>query len=208
LKYLFILFVLISQSISAQYQEGDLLFQDCDCGDMCNAIEEVTTSKNNARFSHIALVVKNDEGQLQALEANVNGVVMVPINDFVNRYKSKEGNPTIAIGRLEEKYLELIPDAISYAKSMLGMPYDTVFLMHNKMYYCSELIYEAFRFANNNRDFFKLYPMTFKDKKTNQTHPAFDSYYKNMKRTIPEGKMGINPGSISRDSRLSLSFLY
>ncbi len=208
MRYIFFLLFFCSQHLLAQYQEGDLLFQDCDCGDMCNAIEEVTTGKNNARFSHIALVVKNEDGQLQALEANVNGVVMVPLDNFINRYKSKEGNPTIAIGRLEEKYLELIPDAISYAKSKLGMPYDTVFLMHNKMYYCSELIYEAFRFANNNRDFFKLYPMTFKDKKTNQFHPAFELYYQKMKMVIPEGKRGLNPGSISRDPRLKLTFLY
>lgn len=208
MKYLFILFIFISQSVSAQYQEGDLLFQDCDCGAMCDAIESVTFGRNNARFSHIAIVVKDENEQLQALEANVNGVVMVPVEQFVNRYKSREGNPTIAIGRLEDKYNDLIPKAISFVKSKLGMSYDTVFLLNNKMYYCSELIYEAFRFANQNKDFFKLYPMTFKDLKTKKFHPEFEAYYQKMQIPIPEGKMGLNPGSISRDIRLKISFLY
>lgn len=208
MKNLFFFLVIFSQQIFAQYQEGDLLFQDCDCGAMCDAIESVTYSRNNARFSHIALVVKNEEGQLQALEANINGVVIVPLEAFVNRYKSKEGTPTIAIGRLEAKYTELIPQAILFAKSKLGMPYDTLFLMNNQMYYCSELIYEAFRFANQNKDFFKLYPMTFKDKKTSNFNPEFEAYYQKMKIPIPEGKMGLNPGSISRDPKLTLTFLY
>ena len=208
MRHIFFLLFFCSQQLLAQYQEGDLLFQDCDCGAMCDAIESVTFARNNARFSHIAIVVKDENEQLQALEANVNGVVMVPVEQFVYRYKTREGNPTIAIGRLDDKYNDLIPKAVSFVKSKLGIPYDTVFLLNNKMYYCSELIYEAFRFANQNKDFFKLYPMTFKDIKTKKFHPEFEAYYQRMQIPIPEGKMGLNPGSISRDIRLKISFLY
>lgn len=208
MKYLLVFIFLCTQNLFAQFQEGDLLFQDCDCGPICDAIESVTVSRNNARFSHIAFVVKNDNQELCALEANVNGVVMVPIDQFINRYKSKEGNPTIAIGRLDEKYSELIPKAISFVKSKIGMSYDTVFLLNNKTYYCSELIYDAFKYANHNKDFFKLFPMTFKDPNTKMFHPEFLKYYKSMNLPIPEGKLGLNPGSISRDLKLNVTFLY
>ena len=77
MRHIFFLLFFCSQQLLAQYQEGDLLFQDCDCGAMCDAIESVTFGRNNARFSHIAIVVKDENEQLQALEANVNGVVMV-----------------------------------------------------------------------------------------------------------------------------------
>ena len=42
-------------------QTGDLLFQDMDCGPMCDAIEAVTQGAEGAKFSHIGIVkVTND----------------------------------------------------------------------------------------------------------------------------------------------------
>jgi hypothetical protein len=70
------------------------------------------------------------------------------------------------------------------------------------------LIYDAFKSANNNREFFKLYPMTFKKRGLNQTHPEFKKYYESIRCDIPEGHLGLNPGSISRDSRIQIHHLY
>lgn len=201
------LLLIFLQLFNFNFQEGDILFQDCDCGAMCDAIEEVTFGVKNARFSHVAMVV-NDNDSLKVIEANINGVKMVSLEKFLNRYVNKQGNPMVAVGRLESKYQYLIPKAVAYSKTLLEKKYDTVFLLNNDVYYCSELIYEAFKNAHENKDFFKLNKMTFKRPRERKFQPAFEQYYKDIKCDIPEGKWGINPGAISRDKRLTIKFLY
>ena len=44
---------------SESLQDGDLLFQDLNCGELCNAIEAVTEGVNGKDFSHCAIVVKS-----------------------------------------------------------------------------------------------------------------------------------------------------
>ena len=96
---------------SFQHKEGDLLFQDVDCGPMCKAIESVTKGINNANFSHIALVVKQSD-KLFALEAVSQGVVLTPINDFLSRSLDSNKKPKVAVGRLKAEYKHLIDTAI------------------------------------------------------------------------------------------------
>ncbi|MHC4724324.1 MAG: hypothetical protein ACYS9V_08765 [Planctomycetota bacterium] len=37
-------------------KEGDLLFQDLDCGPLCDAIEKVTTGYQGSNFSHVGIL--------------------------------------------------------------------------------------------------------------------------------------------------------
>lgn len=189
------------------FQEGDLLFQDCNCGAICEAIEDVTQLNDKRRFSHMAIVV-SDSGILKVIEANVDGVKMVSLDSFIYRYKTKEGKPTIAVGRLKEDDQFWIPRAVEYAKSKLGMPYDYAFIPNNDKFYCSELIVEAFKYANMDEKVFKERPMTFKRYKSKEFHPVFVSYYKKQKKKIPEGKLGTNPAGISREKHLTLTYLF
>jgi hypothetical protein len=76
--------------------------------------------------------------------------------------------------------------------------------LKNGKWYCSELLYESFKEANNNSAFFKLEPMTFKDPKTDTFFPAWVEYYKQLNAEIPEGEAGINPGLISRSSKIQI----
>jgi hypothetical protein len=163
---MFILFLL--QSFLLEFKIGDFIFQDCDCGPICDAIEEVTDSKKGYRFSHVAIIVKDSLGNLVALESNIGGIKEVALNDFLYRYIDSNGKPTVLIGRLKEGYQNLIPASISFLKSKLNVPYDDAFLLDNDSYYCSELLYDAFKFANEGKSFFSLYPMNFKTKKSNQ----------------------------------------
>ena len=39
-----------------QFQRGDLLFQDLDCGPPCDAIEAVTVGYQNANLSHCDII--------------------------------------------------------------------------------------------------------------------------------------------------------
>jgi hypothetical protein len=63
LKFLLVLLFLTS-TLSAQKSDygalknGDILFQDLDCGGLCDAIEQMTQSYGGRYFSHIGLVSK------------------------------------------------------------------------------------------------------------------------------------------------------
>jgi uncharacterized protein YycO len=113
------------------YKTGDLLFQDLDCGDICEAIEAVTKGYEDQKFSHIGLVyVKEDS--VYIIEAIGNNVHLSPIVAFLERSE----NPVV-VGRLKTPYQKLIPGAIQFALAQQGKPYDDAFLYNNGKYYCS-----------------------------------------------------------------------
>ena len=101
-----------------------------------------------------------------------------------------------AISKKEYRYL--IKDAINFMKNKLGFKYDDEFLLNNNMYYCSELIYEAFL----EDTIFKLYPMTFLHPKTKDTLNIWKDYYSKLKIKIPENQLGINPGIMSISEKI------
>mgnify|MGYP003338349778 CR=1 FL=1 len=53
---------------SSNLQVGDLLFQDLDCGPLCDAIEAVTEGAEGRDFSHCAMVVQVGDS-LKVVEA-------------------------------------------------------------------------------------------------------------------------------------------
>jgi len=85
------------------------------------------------------------------------------------------------------------------------VPYDDEYVYNNGAYYCSELIYDAFMFANNGTPFFRLFPMTYKQPGTNDYFPAWVEYYKQICKPIPEGQPGCNPGGISVSDTIEIS---
>jgi hypothetical protein len=186
-----------------QLQEGDLLFQNLNCGDLCNAIEAVTEGVNGKDFSHCAMVV-NVNDTLRVIEAIDDKVQVNSIENFFARSGDTTVIQNITVGRVKHQFEDLIPNAISNARQLIGQPYDDEFLLSNGKWYCSELIYETFKRANNQNDFFELEPMTFIDPKTKTFFPAWVNYYKELKTEIPEGKPGINPGLISRSNKIQI----
>ena len=156
---------------SIKLQTGDLIFQNLDCGPLCDAIEEVTQGFDGHKFSHIGLVYFRGD-TTYVIEAMGSGVRIVTLSDFKKRSSHK-----LYIGRLKQEYQKLIPKAISYSIASLGIVYDDAFLYKNNKYYCSELIYDAFMKANNNQPFFQLEPMTFKQPGTKTYFPVWVDYY-------------------------------
>ena len=201
------LFSILSACHSFELKEGDLLFQDLDCGPMCDAIEAVTNGIDNYNFSHVALIVSHHD-TLFALEAISAGVVLTPVADFLDRSLDTNGQPKVLVARLTEKYKSLNSDAVSYAKSRLGYPYDELFLTDNQAYYCSELLYEAYKHANNSNDFFSLMPMTFKSNESTGFFPVWKMYYNDLNAPIPEGKPGLNPGGMSTSDKIYIVHQY
>jgi len=183
---------------NVKLKTGDFIFQDLDCGPLCDAIEQVTRSYGGRHFSHIGLVSVQQDG-IFIIEAIGKEVQLTPIAAFMARTK----NPML-IGRVKAKYMQIADDAVAWALQQKGIPYDDEFLYDNKKYYCSELIYDAFKKANGGKDFFVLEPMTFKQPGSGEFFPVWVEYYKKLGIEIPEAKPGINPGGISTSSRIGI----
>lgn len=205
MKYLLILLLLTSginrQSFARekfQLESGDLIFQDLDCGDMCDAIEAVTQGYDGHKFSHVGLV--NRMGKtITVIEALGGGVRMIPLDSFTKRTKN-----TMYVGRVKKPYTRFVKKAVTFSVKQIGLPYDDAFIYNNGKYYCSELIYDAFQFANHHKPFFTLEPMTFKKPGSTAYFPVWIEYYKRLGTDIPEGKPGCNPGGLSRSDKIDI----
>ena len=205
MRYLFFIIILTATSCNSKFQlkEGDLLFQDLDSSPICDAIELVTPGYQGGNFSHIGLII-SDNDTLKVLEAIPPAVTLTNINDFLNRSLDDDKKPKVIVGRLKQKYQATISEAILFSKSKINVKYDDFFVIDNGSYYCSELIYEAFL----NDSIFQLQPMNFLDPKNNDTIEAWSKYYKNIGHQIPQNKAGINPGLMSMSSKIQIVHLY
>ena len=88
-----IILLIIQALIGSQtftLQNGDLLFQDSDCGEFCDAIEKVTEGYEGANLSHIGMVILSKDGP-QVIEATTKGVVMTDLKRFLSRSNDKNG---------------------------------------------------------------------------------------------------------------------
>jgi hypothetical protein len=193
----------IQQIEKIKLKEGDILFQDLNCGELCDAIESVTQGYNNRDFSHCALIIK-ENGETKVIEAIGNKVQLNNLKDFLARSGDSTELKNISIGRIKRNYKSIIPEAVGFAKKQIGQPYDDEFILANGSWYCSELIYESFKKANKDKEIFELNPMTFKNPETKEFFPAWILYYATLQKDIPEGKAGINPGLISRSPNIRI----
>jgi hypothetical protein len=203
MRYLsFILFLGFFQACSpathADLQAGDLLFQSNKNG-LGGAIEAVTEGTGGYRFSHVGMLASGDSGRLWVIEAIGTGVRLTPVDTFLQR------GATVAIGRVKDEYKPLLPAAIAFALQQTGMPYDNEYLYNNGKYYCSELIYDAFLFANRGVPFFTLEPMTFKSPATGEFPEEWVAHYQQAGIPIPEGEPGCNPGGLSRSEKITVT---
>ncbi len=189
-------------------ENGDLLFQESDCGPFCDAIKKVTTGYRGAKFTHVGVAAKDEDGNLVVIEAKSKGVVITPLQDYLGKSLDVNGQPKVVVGRLKKQYQHLIPCAIKEGKALEGRPYDKVFAINNDRYYCSELIYEIFLRANNNVPIFELQPMTFNDPATGNIFPVWKDYFNKLGVAVPEGEPGINPGGISRSPAIEIIHAY
>ncbi|MGF1638548.1 MAG: YiiX/YebB-like N1pC/P60 family cysteine hydrolase [Cyclobacteriaceae bacterium] len=204
MKPVFFALVIVSMALLScfpkpdfKWQEGDILFQDGDCGEFCEAIRKVTQGYRGRDFTHNGLLMQ-ENGAWYVIEAISIGVTKTPLDDFLYRHKDDQGQPQVVVGRLKPEFQHLIPDAILEAKSLLGKPYDFGFDFENEAYYCSELIHFAFKKANENDNLFEPAPMTFHDPETGELFHIWKDYFDKHELSVPEGKPGLNPGGMSQ----------
>ncbi|SDM61080.1 Permuted papain-like amidase enzyme, YaeF/YiiX, C92 family [Catalinimonas alkaloidigena] len=190
-----------------QPRPGDLLFQDLDCGPLCDAIETVTEGVAGANFSHVGIVSSVEGEDVWVTEAVSAGVKRTRLADFLARSHDAEGHPKVLVGRLKPAYQALIPAALAQLPRYEGKPYDGVYRMDDSTYYCSELVYAIF-LPESPQPLFSVQPMTFNDPATGQPFPAWVDYYQQLGLPIPEGEPGLNPGSVSRAEALEIVHAY
>jgi hypothetical protein len=193
-------------------ESGDLLFQDLDSGALCDAIEQVTAGYDGTNLSHVGLVAQDAHQGPVVIEAVSAGVVATPLHTFLARSLDDGHRPKVLVGRLNPAIVPdchgLIRRAIEQARALEGRAYDKQFLIGNDSYYCSDLVYEAFRRANSGRPLFDLQPMTFKRTGSDEPMAAWRTYFAGLGVTIPEGCPGINPGGLSRSPVLTMVHEY
>lgn len=182
----------------SELKHGGLLFQNGECGPLCQAINEVTPAIYGQHFSHIGMVLV-DSGQTFVIEATGDKVQKSTLKNFIGR--TKDG---ILVGRLKKPYRYLVDSAMAFAEAQLDLPYDDAFLYDNSKYYCAELIYDAFKAANKDEAFFQLQPMTFKSPDSDEFFPGWVRYYAALNLPIPEGEPGCNPGSIGQSKKIEI----
>lgn len=193
-----ILFVLLffTKLVSAktpffEFETGDLLFLDLDCGELCEAIEAVTKEQFGVpgpTLSHVGLLEKN--GGIYVYEAlPEKGVVRSSLQEVLGRLKKQNG---FFIGRFRKEFRPLAQKAVELAQQKLGTPYDDTFSPQSSGTYCSKLMLRLFDEANHHRPFFRMKPMYF-GKPGSQAHKIWDTYYQKRNRPMPEGKPGISP---------------
>jgi len=180
------------------FKHGDLIFQQLDCGKFCNAINKVTPAFKHKHFNHVGMVVRTDSG-CYILEAISQGVVLTRIDSFLNRTTIDN----MLLARVPRKYVFASSDILPY----LQKPYDAIFDMGNNAYYCSELAYHLYK-TKKGKHFFTLHPMTFKDPETGKYHPLWIQYFKELQTPIPEGKPGLNPGSMLHEKGIKVKKVY
>lgn len=204
MKKLLLLILLFPLLVTAQtfkisdLKDGDLIFMDMDCGPLCDAIEAVTEGYKGNDFSHMGMVYRRNDS-LYIVEAAGNSVRLTAWEKFRNYTKK----PLYA-GRLKPKYAGLPPKAVAFSLKQMGKPYDDEYVYNNGAYYCSELIYDAFLFANDGKPFFTLEPMTYRQPGTKEFFPAWVDYYKTLGKPIPQGLPGCNPGGISKSNKIDI----
>ena len=194
---------------------GDILFQDLDCGRVCDAIESVTSGADGAKVSHLAFVshVDPDSKKVYIIESLAKGVEEVPIDKFLQRSFDKVKRPKVLVGRLNNFSERELDKIVNRMRSFIGRAYDDIFTLDNDKYYCSELAHEVFRKGYKSEEepgkaIFKLNKMTFKDPKDGKIMPVWKDYFDKLGVPVPEGKPGINPGAISKSKHITIMHAY
>lgn len=185
-------------------QHGDLLFcvASPSRDGIAQAIVSVTEGYDLQQVSHVAIVCKETDGQVYALEASGrHGVWLNPIDSFmVHSDHSADGKPLVLLGRLKDT--SCVAASVEKAKTYLGRPYDFQYQPSDSALYCSELVHYAYLDADG-KEIFPQVPMSFHDK-SGQVTQFWKDYYSRWNMAVPEGEPGTNPGGISRSDQIDI----
>jgi hypothetical protein len=177
-------------------ESGDLVFRGALGSNLSKAINDVTQTTKATNYTHMGICDVVD-GKVTVYHSDLyKGVVKESLELFMSSEDTARYN--LDLYRIKNIESNQIEKALSIAKSLIGEPYNTTYILEDKGYYCSEYIYELYKTDS----IFKLEPMTFKNSETNTFHRGWIDYYKNLGIAIPEGKLGCNPNGMANSNTL------
>ena len=182
---------LLPASVRAlELHEGDLLFVSAGHGGLSGAIDDATGTRGSTSFDHVALVAAGAHGW-EVLHADEKGSRQQALGDFQQDARDKQRQ--VVVYRLKAPPHGAIRDAIATARSMLGKPYNTSYVLNEDSYYCSDFIERAFRAHH----VFALQPMNFRNPQTGKIARHWVDLYRGMGMEVPQDQPGSNPNDMS-----------
>lgn len=179
-------------------KSGDILFCSYGTGNLSQAIDEVTRTRKNTHYSHMGLVELTGDSVFIIHATAKRGVVRETIDEFM----LKESPSMVDVYRLKEPGEKTIVAGLKRARELVGLPYNTHYRMNDSCYYCSQLVYEAFK----PYPIFKLEPMTFKNPGSDAFNEGWIKHYKDLGMAIPEGEPGCNPNGLAASQHIEFVF--
>ncbi len=176
-------------------QNGDILFTGptmTTTGDLSKAIDEVTQTQLATNYTHMGIVEKENQQLWVIHAAPKKGVCREPLHQFL------ESRKEAAVYRLNKPYQTYIPEALDSARQLLGLPYDSSYIIGGGSHYCSGLLYTIYE----PHQVFELEPMTFKDPASGEFHLIWVEHYDALGIPIPEGLPGCNPNGLAASDHL------
>lgn len=178
-------------------QNGDILFTGTTTttrGNLSTAIDEVTQTQLATNYTHMGVVEKIKDQIWVMHAAPKKGVCRQSLDQFM------ENRQEAAVYRLKDPYLAFVPEALSMARQLVGLPYDSTYIIGGQAHYCSGFLYTIYE----PHQVFELEPMTFKNPATGEFHPGWVEHYETLGLAIPEGLPGCNPNGLAASDHLRL----
>ena len=145
MKYLCLILVLIVSCAKKEtIKTGDVIFREpITTSQLSEAINEVTQTQKVTNYTHMGICfIENDSVKVIHSDADL-GVVIQSLQVFLQPEDSTTYFADVyRINQLESAQAS---KAISNAKALVGQPYNTTYVFEDEGYYCSELVYEAFK---------------------------------------------------------------
>ncbi|MCL2167660.1 MAG: hypothetical protein FWH59_00870 [Lentimicrobiaceae bacterium] len=205
MQHLFIIIIstlFLNIGIAQNLSNGDLIFVSSENSDFEKSIVETTKLKDKElNFTHVGIVNVTDTGIFVIEAVPYKGVIYTNLKDFETENK----NAPLYIAKLIPEYQKYTNGALRRACSNLGKGYDYTFDLENDLFYCSELVYDAYAYASGDPIFFETPNMTFKKEGTDEFLLYWVEYFEKNNHAIPEGKPGINPIGLSRSNKLRIT---
>ncbi len=173
------------------FEKGDLLFSYTERLDETEAIAKLIQGWCGNKINHVGIF----DGNGNVIEATHEGVILTPVPDFFAK------SHHVFLGRTHLS--ELCDVAVARAMSLLGAPYNFTYTHTSDGYYCSQLVYECYRYKSGNT-FFALDTLRFRDPETDRIIPFFVTYYQELEIAIPEGEPGTHPATLSLHTGLAM----
>ena len=178
-------------------QNGDLIFVGAQTEELSGAINRVTKINDETNFDHVGLIEKTADSIFVLHAAPMGGSQREEIHHFYTSQSEKKNK--IVIYRLKNEYQSTIPYAITKAKTMLGKPYNWLYILNDDELYCSDFVERAFR----DDKVFELIPMNFKNKETGIIDNFWIDFYRKKGKEVPQDEAGTNPNQLASSEKLT-----